>query len=167
MTPAELIILESSSTWAVALRRQLNRDSDPRVYETRNLSDWWRQLASHPQSFVALEVNHANLESAVDAMLQLQRRFRRVRAAVLTARRWSGCEWLFRELGAVHLVDSRRALGPLVRMIRRHCCRAAARPSARQWPWQAGPWAGEPPWSGPAGPVWLDDKRIRNENDAR
>ncbi len=113
MPRAQLIVCETTSKWAVALRRHLRSVGDARVGETRYLDDCWRQATASPASLVALEATAANLEPLVISMNRYRVRLPRVRAVVLADRCLAAGEWLLREAGAVHVVFSSRDLESL------------------------------------------------------
>ena len=92
---------------------------------------------------VVLEITTANLEQLAAVLPQYRARLPRVCVAVLGSRRLAAAEWLMRELGAVHVVFSSRALSPLVRIVQRHWSRIALEePPEDTIPWRQLPWGG-------------------------
>jgi len=88
-TPAvsgpRVLVCEKSGRWAVALRRALG-EGGHRVVETRSFDQCWQALDESPASFVALEMTVDSAETVVRRLVDLRRRFRHARAAVLAAR---------------------------------------------------------------------------------
>jgi hypothetical protein len=113
-----------------------------RVVETRSLDDCWAAVATSPASLVAVEATRANLETLVPWMRRLLGTFPHARIVVLGSRALEPAQWLLREAGAVHFVNSPRQWQPVVRIARRHLG-AAAGPddSDRQRLWRRLPWA--------------------------
>lgn len=141
VVPARIIVCETGSKWAVALRRQLRRDPDAAVRETRSLDDCWQEATASPASVVVLEVTFSNLERVAATLPNHLKKLPRARAVVVGERRLAATEWLMRELGAVHVLFSPRRMSPLVRIIRRHLHRERmAQPSAPVLPWRELPW---------------------------
>ena len=48
MAPARLIVCETTSKWAVALRRQTAKEFHEGIVETRSLDDCWEQAVASP-----------------------------------------------------------------------------------------------------------------------
>ncbi len=158
MLLVKLIVCETGSRWAVALRRQLRAADDPQVYETRYLEDCWQQAAADATCLVALEATFSNLESVVSSLHRFRERLPHVPVLVLAARSLAEGEWLWREAGAVHVVFSPRALRPVISLIRRHLARMLAEhPPTLSAAWQRLPWGDS--WNASALPVpdWLQD----------
>ncbi len=156
MPLAELIVCETTSKWAVALRRQLRSSGNLRVGETRHLEDCWRQATASPASIVALEATAANIEPLLVSMTRYRTRLPRARVVVLADRCLTDGEWLLREAGAVHVVFSSRNLGPLVRLMRRHFDRLGVlQPVALTARWEHLPWGGGGGVQSGSRPAWL------------
>ncbi len=141
MASAMLIVCETNSKWAVALRRRLPRASWSRICETRSIDGCWQQALAAPTSMVVLEATTTNLESLATALPQFRLRLPRACVAVSASRQLASAEWLLRELGAVHVVFSSRAIEPLVRIVGRHWSRVArTQPPDDADPWRRLPW---------------------------
>lgn len=144
LAPARIIVCETGSKWAVALRRQLPLKPFGPVRETRTLDACWQEAAANPTSLVVLEVTLSNLERLAATLPKYLGKLPRARAVVVGERRLAAAEWLMRELGAVHVVFSPRAMSPLVRIIRRYMDRVSKQqPSAAIVPWRELPWLKE------------------------
>lgn len=143
MALPRLIVCETTSKWVVALRRQLPQEFGAQICETRSLHDCWQQAACSPSGLVVLEVTTVNLEQLAVELQKYRAEVPRVPVVVVGSRSLAAVEWLMRELGAVHVVFSVRAMSPLVRIIQRHWDRIAAEEPAdggipwRQLPWEA------------------------------
>jgi len=136
-----LILCETTSKWAVALRRQLPAEMHPVLVETRRWEACWRQARESPGSIVLLELTSWNLELVAAQLVRYRSHLPLVTTVVLGARGMASAEWLVRELGAVHVVFSSRELLPLERLIERHWKRVARhQPAVAVRPWQALPW---------------------------
>ncbi len=137
-----LIVCETTSKWAVALRRQLSCHAGIRLSETRNLDDCWQQAVASPGCFVALAATTVNLEPLVAAIKRLREKLPHVCVAVLAQRSLAEAEWILREAGAVHVVFSSRDLGPLIRLANRHFDRRQAELPQDTRGWEQLPWGG-------------------------
>ena len=136
-----LIVCETTSKWAVALRRTIPPEVRPPISETRGLEDCWQQAVASPLSVVILEVTTANLEQLAAALPAYRAKLPGTRVVVVGCRRLAAAEWLMRELGAVHVIFSSRDLKPLIGILRRHRKHvAAARPPKDTPPWRDLPW---------------------------
>ena len=139
--------LRTNWAWAVALRPPLQQ-SGHRVFETRSLDACWDEILASPASIVGVEVTAGTLEQVVPWMCRLRTAFSAVRVIVLGDRGLESCQWLLREVGAVHAVFSPRDVQGVVRVIRRHLGAAPDQSaSERERVWQRLPWAdaGESP----------------------
>ncbi|NLX94825.1 MAG: hypothetical protein GXY83_01480 [Rhodopirellula sp.] len=140
ISASRLIVCERKGTWAVALRRHPAL-GELRVYETRTLADAWQMLASHPSSFLVVEMTHANIDGLLELLKRVKRQYPRVRTAVVTEPPLADYQWLLREAGAVHFVFSRRATGPLALIAHRHLTQAPEpRRSITERIWAGLPW---------------------------
>lgn len=138
---SRLVICETTSKWAVALRRNLTSASGLPISETRGLEDCWQQAVASPASVVVLEITSANLEQVAAALPKYRVKLPQARVIVVGSRRLAAAEWLMRELGAVHVVFSSRHLRPLIGILHRHQRRVAAQQrSADTPPWRDLPW---------------------------
>jgi hypothetical protein len=126
-----LIVMERSGSWAVALRRWL-KDSTVRVIETRSLEEFWQRLVEYPAALAAWELNDTNIRAIVGALVRSQREFPRAAAVVLAERSLAACAELMREAGAIHFVDSPRAISVVAEMARRLASRPTDIASGRQ-----------------------------------
>ena len=99
------VVCERSGAWAIALRREA-APFDLRLCETRSLADAWAVLEQSPASFLVAELTAANVDSLVDRIAGLERRFPHARAAVVAERSLADCESLVREAGAVWFAAS-------------------------------------------------------------
>ncbi len=141
MTLAKLIVCETTNKWAVALRRQLPRESWSGICETRSLDDCWQQALASRVSVVVLEATTVNLERLAATLPQYRAGLPHTLVVVSARRQLASAEWLLRELGAMHVVFSSRAIEPLVRMIQRHWGRVAlTQPQEAAYPWRQLPW---------------------------
>lgn len=138
---ARIIVCETTNKWAVALRRQLRRDGDPPICETRGLEDCWGEAAASSASVAIFEITWTNLERIAATLPKYRAQLPRTRTMVVGQRCLSASEWLMRELGAAHAVFSRRDVRSLVTVIRRYFERVSVeQPSEANAPWQAMPW---------------------------
>ena len=159
MPLARLIVCETTSKWAVALRRELSLTTDPRVYETRSLEACWQQAVAYPASLVALEATAANLEPLVGSLQQYRLKLPRVRLVVLGNRQFVDSQWLLREAGAIHVMFSSRAMEPLIRMIRRRWGAVSTVNASAGLPgWMRLPWEGDWVTHVAPRPAWLYDE---------
>lgn len=138
---AGLIVYESSGRWALALARHLP-ELRGRLQETRSPDECLTALAGAPASFVVVELT----QSGADAGLRLLRRcvssFPAAAPAVVVERGLDFDEWTLRELGAVHVIRSRRRVRSLAEMAGRHLRRY---PSSSRSPWERA--LAELPWN--------------------
>ena len=146
-----LILLERTSRWAAAFRREMRKAVQPRgreslarlvhdngqtvlskdggpplpltLQEIRSLPQCQRELEASPNSVVAVEVLPHNLVAVAKALSEWSRRFPDARFLALAARGLEPHELLLREAGAIHVIFSPRSLSPLLRLIRRHLAR--------------------------------------------
>ena len=130
MPAARLIVCESTSKWAVALRRTAPPQIVSRIRETRTGRDCWAEATARPDSLVLREITFRNLEEVATELVRFGERLRQVPVVVAGDRSLAPAEWLLRELGAVHAVFSARALEPVVRILQRHFRERAAEESA-------------------------------------
>jgi len=159
---ARLILCERTGRWAAALRRELGGEGtgpfclkDPkdaphhvplsphpsRIEETRSLSQAFRVLAGGPASFLIVELSRANVDSLLEHMTDLPRRFPLARLAVVSDRRLSGYRWLVQEAGAVWYTSSPRRLASLAGLACRHLALAPKqRRGLREQIWASLPW---------------------------
>ena len=147
-----LILLERTSRWAAAFRREMRKAATSRgreslarlvhdngqtvlakdggpplpltLQEIRSLPQCQRELEASPNSVVAVEVLPHNLVAVAKALSEWSRRFPDARFIALAARGLEAHELLLREAGAIHVIFSPRSLSPLLRLIRRHLARA-------------------------------------------
>lgn len=163
MSQALTIILERTGRWARAWRLELarhaiasggaagsarrskatpSREQDvARLIETRSLPETLDALRDAPHSFLALELTERNPDGIRHLLTSVDEQYPRARACVLLEESMHSYEWLARELGAIHVVDSTRRLAPLVEAAIRHVSRAPRpRGSIRQRIWRNLPW---------------------------
>ena len=114
-----LIVCEKTNRWAMALRAALGR-SPLQVVETRGLTACDAALAEAPASLVAIEITAANLEPAVDFVVQAGRRFPRALFVALVAEETADSERLMQEAGAVDVIGSVLNAPRVARVARRH-----------------------------------------------
>jgi DNA-binding response OmpR family regulator len=123
-----LILLERTSRWAAAFRREMRKAEKRRqpipIQEVRSPAQCQRELEAAPHSVVALEILPQNLVSMAKAVGAWSRHFPSARFLALTARGMEPHELLLREAGAMHVTFSPRSLSPLLRLVRRHLARA-------------------------------------------
>ena len=141
--PARIVVCESDSSWAVALRREAG-SLPVSIHETRSLEECRRLLDEHPASFLVVQLTRAGLEELLGFLARTTRDYPRARVAVVAGRELAAAEWLVREAGAVHFVASPRQLTGLVRTAHRHC-EAVPRPrlSLAEEVWAGLPWSRE------------------------
>jgi DNA-binding response OmpR family regulator len=119
-----VVICESDGQWAAGLRRELQPER-VRLRETRRLIDCQRELEEADAGLVLIEWSAARRAELADFVDRISRRFPRTCIVVLAQRNAAGDERIAREAGAIHFTSSPRALGPVVRLIRRQRDRAA------------------------------------------
>jgi hypothetical protein len=123
-----LILLERTSRWAAAFRREMRKAVKPGqpipIQEVRSLAQCQRELDAAPYSIVALEVLPQNLISMAKALGDWSRHFKSARFVALAARGLEPQELLLWEAGAIHVTFSPRCLSSLLCLIRRHLARA-------------------------------------------
>lgn len=151
----ELIICEQTGQWAAAWRRMGQRSGRQlplrevrRIEECRRLLSG-EQLATMPNrqavaaAFVLVELTADNAAEALELLDWLQFDWMAARAAVLARRDCRQYEFLAREMGAVHYVDSPRRLKPLVRVVERWLAQQSSPEEAfgesiwRRLPWES------------------------------
>ncbi len=115
---ARLIVCERTGKWAVALRRSPQIGSC-RVYETRSPQECRDEVEAFPASLVAIEATTANLDQILDWLTGMRRDFPLCRVVVLGYRGLKCSQWLLREAGAAHVVDSPRRVDAVVRIASR------------------------------------------------
>ena len=143
-----LILLESTSRWAAAFRREqrkgYQRSLPPAplfIKEVRSQPHCLRELEASPHSIVAVEVLPKNLAAAARALSDWSSRFPHARFIALASRGLECHELLLREAGAIHVTFSPRSLAPLLRLIRRHLARAPKKEQTLEEAiWGALPW---------------------------
>jgi hypothetical protein len=141
MSTSKLIVCESSTRWAVALRRSLAQDSHLLV-ETRSLAACGRELEACPASLLAIEAVASNLESVLAAWMPWSRRFPDARLAIVGDLSLEPAEPLLREAGACAVVTSLRHAPRVARLAWRHIGLAPRRElSLRESIWQRLPWS--------------------------
>jgi hypothetical protein len=141
MPGGQLVVCESSGTWAVRLRRVLRNHDGWRVVETRSPHDCRQQLSHYPGSIAAWEGSGSDVESLARCLLEQARLFPRSPSVVLCTRPAARYERLWREAGAIHVVRSPRHLSSIVGIVRRHSVRFPERPKSLEPPvWQQLPW---------------------------
>jgi hypothetical protein len=120
--------------------------------ETRSFTDCWHQASVSRQSVVVLEVSLANLPQLARELARYRSGLPHVPVFVVGPRFLAEAEVLIREWGAVHVVFSPRALGPMIRICRRQWKRQVVNKDVAD-PWDKLPW-------GPTG----DPARAQGEN---
>jgi hypothetical protein len=85
-------------------------------------------LCCWPASVVALEVTRTGFSACVDWVADLEQRFPRALAVILSQLDLPEAEWALREAGAGYVVGSLRDLEPVTQLAVRHVQRA---PGAR------------------------------------
>lgn len=122
-----LILLERTSRWAAAFRREMRKLPQKAaipIREVRSLPQCQRELESSPHSEVGVEILPQNLAAMMQSLSELSRQYSNCRLMALAARGLESHELLLREAGAVHVVFSPRSLAPALRLARRHLNRA-------------------------------------------
>ena len=149
---ASFILLERTSRWAAAFRREMRKDWMAKgrgslaagiipILEVRSWQQCERQLGEAPYSIVAVEVLPQNLVSLVKAASDWTCRFPHARFLAFVARGLEPHELVLRESGAIHVVYTPRLLFPLLKLIRRHLARVPkAGRTLEQAIWSGLPW---------------------------
>lgn len=114
-----LVVCESTSRWAAALRRELAARA-VRVWEARTLAAAHALLAETPAAILVVELARANLDDLPGWLATARSDYPRARFAVVAERGLADYEWLLREAGAVHFLTSSRQLRPLIEIVTRH-----------------------------------------------
>ena len=118
-----LIVLERTSSWTAAFRREIAKSPRPLpipIHEVRSLPHCRRELEAAPYSIVAAEVLPRNLAAVAKAISAWSCDFPQARFIALAARGLEQHDLALREYGAIHVTYSPRALASLLRVIRRH-----------------------------------------------
>jgi hypothetical protein len=140
MSSARLILCEKTSRWAAAFRAAPAGGDLPLV-ECRGLSQCRDALRQSPASAVALEVSAANAAAMLDWLVQVRREHPRVAAIVLLDATIAASEPMWREAGAVGVLNSTRQVPSACRLLCRHLALAPAQDLglreaiARRLPW--------------------------------
>ena len=119
MNPTRFVVCERTGRWATAIRRRL-AGSGIRVHETRSLMECWEELLRSPRDLLALEARPDNMVELVERLADLRTRCPRARAMVLLQDGDAARQWLFREAGAIHVVQSVPDLAVASRLVQRH-----------------------------------------------
>jgi hypothetical protein len=131
------------------------------LYETRHFEDCWQQAVARPASLVALEAIPAHAEALVATLVRYRLALPQLPVLVLASRQMEPWQWFLRELGAVHVVFSPRALGPLVRIVQRHWNRLDRESTLpRTLVWRRLPWAEQSGRCPQEEPAWLTDPDV-------
>ncbi len=148
MQAVPVVFCERTGEWAAAWRRLAAGRLGPSaerwlpVVETRVLSQCREVWDEAPAAFFAVELASANLDQALDFLVELATSHTRARSAVLTSRSLATYEGLARELGAVHVAYSPRRLDVLLPIAQRHLAAAPHEPLPildriwRELPWE-------------------------------
>jgi hypothetical protein len=113
-----LIVCEKTNRWAAALRAALGR-SPLQVVETRSLAGCESALIEAPASLAAVEVTAANLDQAVEFVMQTGRRFPRALVVALLTEEAASAERLIQEAGAIDVIGSVLDAPRIARLARR------------------------------------------------
>jgi hypothetical protein len=142
MSTAVLIVCETSRRWATFWRRaQGGGQPAGELVACRSLSECDVILATHPASFVALEVQTEQLKEQLDWLASLAERFPFARAAALLDEPLADAQGVLLEAGALAVIDSPRRLAPAVELWRAHRGRAPQpEQSASEQIWSRLPW---------------------------
>jgi hypothetical protein len=156
MNGCELIVCESTSRWAGALRLALARDSlvragGVRLYETRQLNDLTQRLTERSHSLAAIEVREDNVGEVLGWLTWATGRFGRVRCVALLDRSLVSDERdvvdALCEAGALEVARSPRQLHSVVELFRRQATLSSRVGSSlradlpwRELVWQSLPW---------------------------
>ena len=114
-----LIVCERHGQWAAALR-SLTPEVAERLVETRSFTATEEALAANPQCFVAVQADDEKLDEVVSFLQQASQRYPRARFAVVMDRAAGAVEILFREAGAIEVVQSVLDLPRLAKLACRH-----------------------------------------------
>lgn len=138
--PVRLIVCEATADWTVALRWSLA--TLPVRVETK--SEWsaaYTLLAPDSMAIGALEAALLGLEGSVRAIAEVRNRRPRAAAVALISQSELAWEpWLW-EAGAMLVVNSRRNLSPLARLVSRYLEQnQSTAASLREAVWQRMPW---------------------------
>jgi len=128
MRTARWIVCERTGTWAAALRTRLRQRGDDLpgglIREARGLAECQPLLCRWPASVVALEVTRTDFSACVDWVVELEHRFPRALAVILSQLDLPEAEWALREAGAGHVIRSLRDVELVTQLAVRHVRRA-------------------------------------------
>ncbi|HUG68623.1 MAG TPA: hypothetical protein VMM76_12790 [Pirellulaceae bacterium] len=119
MTPARIIVSESSGRWSFALRSILV-DSGVLVTEVAGLAKAFGRFRDDSQALLAFEVTEACAEEAIGLLHSSRQRDCDRGVIVLLDSTLAMSESLWQEVGAIAVVASPRHLNPVARLIRRY-----------------------------------------------
>lgn len=115
----KLILFETTSRWAMAIRRATLGLHLPLV-ETRSLRACGEELSRRPHSIVALETTAENLPVIIELADRWRRESLGLRLLALADREVLVAEDLLLDAGMSYVVESPLKLTPLLRIVERH-----------------------------------------------
>jgi len=131
MTNCQLILCEKTAHFAPAVRRELGGKLPP-IVETRSIGASEAALAESPESLVVVDATAANLESAVEFLTGLGRRYPRAAAVALLTVESEAAETLLAEAGAIAVFHSVLDAPALARLAERKFATALSSDLSRQ-----------------------------------
>ena len=141
MTPARIIVSESSGRWSFALRSVLV-NSGVLVTEVAEIAKAFGRFRDDSQSLLAFEVTEACAEEAIGMLHSSRQRDRGRGVIVLLDSTLAMSESLWQEAGAIAVVASPRQLNLTARLIRRYFDTQETPPlTFRKAVWQRLPWS--------------------------
>lgn len=115
----KLIVCESTSRWAPAIRRATFGIRLPLI-ETRSLRACGEELAARPYSIAAIETSPANLAVVVEMIDRWRRDAIGLRILALASTPLDHASDLLLDAGASYVIESPLKLAPLLRIVERH-----------------------------------------------
>ncbi len=119
MASGILIFCERTGSWRAGLLQELQK-TPVEQRETRSLAECREVLGLFPASLIVLELTAANLQRALEWLLDVAIEFPQARAVAVAQRGLEPYEWLARELGCLDFCTSPRELKPVAGLIRRY-----------------------------------------------
>lgn len=140
MSSGRCLVFERTGAWAMALRREL-ADTGTRLVETRTWDQFIAELAAAPASVACLESVGLRPDEWVRRLARLHDDFPFSRVVMFAEGGACEDELVWRDLGVVEVVRSRRDLAATCLIVRRHVRSAAADESMRARLFRRLPWA--------------------------
>jgi len=115
MTPATVVICETSGDWAALVRRDMSGGVS--IVEIRQFDELWPCLLDIPRAVVAIELSRERGSDLLKSLARIRRDFPQAVPVVLAPRNLRDWEELCREAGALALIAGPRNIGELVEII--------------------------------------------------